>query len=388
VTSVEDGAGEAGGPYRRGALLRRALPLLRWGRAHVRPLPRLDRFEPRSMLSLPEHHLDRACVPAIDAHAHLGRWLTPDSGWMAPDVGALLGLMDACNIEAIVNLDGRWDTELDENLDRYDRAHPGRFFTFCQLDWAQLDRPGGADALVRSLEHSAGRGARGLKVWKDLGLGVEVAGRRVLSDDSLLAPVWEAAGALDLPVVVHTADPLAFFHPADRFNERVEELRRHPSVSQASVGPSGFRRLLDAFEATVAAHPGTTFVGAHVGGSAEDLSRVDALLRYPNVAIDLSARIAELGRQPRAAAALIERHPDRVLFGTDQLPIDAERYRVHFRMLETLDEHFPYSSEGPPPHGRWAISGLGLPRAVLEQVYAGNARRIFRLPDAAPRASA
>ena len=386
VTAVESRAGRAGGPYRRADLVRRALPLARRVRNLLRPLPRLDRFEPRSMLVLPEHETGRACVPAIDAHAHLGRWLTPDSSWIAPRVDALLEVMHDCNLEAIVNLDGRWGRELEDNLDRYDRAHPGRFFTFCHLDWAELDRPGGTASLVRSLEESARAGARGLKVWKDLGLSRQVDGRRIRSDDPLLAPVWEAAGALGLPVMVHTADPLAFFHPADRFNERIDELRRHPSVSQAHLGPAGFRRLLDAFEATVAAHPATTFVGAHVGGYPENLAWVDALLaRYPNVLVDISARVAELGRQPRGAAALIERHPDRVLFGADLLPIDAARYRVYFRMLETVDEHFPYSPSDPPEHGRWRVSGLGLPRDLLERVYRDNARRLLGEPGSTGR---
>jgi hypothetical protein len=35
--------------------------------------------------------------------------------------------MDACNLRGIVNLDGRWGDELEANLHRYDRAHPGRF---------------------------------------------------------------------------------------------------------------------------------------------------------------------------------------------------------------------------------------------------------------------
>jgi predicted TIM-barrel fold metal-dependent hydrolase len=327
---------------------------------------------------VPAHRVVAACVPTIDAHAHLGRWLTPDRGWMAPDVDALIGLMQECNIAAIVNLDGRWGRELEDNLDRYDRAHPGCFYTFCHLDWDLLGQPSGTSALVESLERSAKSGARGLKVWKDLGLSVRVNGRRIRTDDPMLAPVWDAAGALGLPVVVHTADPFAFFQPADRFNERLDELRRHPSVSQAREGPGVFHGLLDAFEATLAAHPATTFVGAHVGGFAENLGWVDALLtRYPNVAVDISARAPELGRQPRAAAALIAAHPDRVLFGADLLPIDAEQYRMYFRLLETDDEHFSYSPGGPPGHGRWNISGLGLGRDVLEQVYAGNARRLL-----------
>src|SRR6188472_3589430 len=95
----------------------------------------LQDFRPRPALRVPETHVPRPRVPAIDAHNHLGRWLShwvrEDGGWVVPDVGALLALMDETGVQAIVNLDGRWDEELEANLDRYDRAHPGRFFTFC-----------------------------------------------------------------------------------------------------------------------------------------------------------------------------------------------------------------------------------------------------------------
>ena len=343
------------------------------------------------MLELPQHRIRAASAGAIDVHAHLGRWLTKDGSWMAPDVAGLLRVMEECNLTAIVNLDGRWGRELEANLERYDRAHPHRFATFCHLDWQLLAQPDGTAALVRSLEQSAASGARGLKVWKDLGLTVTRdgtrTGARIASDDPALAPVWEAAGDLGLPVMMHTGDPPAFFQPVDRFNERIDELRRHPSISLAREGPGVFRRLLDAFEATVATHPATTFVGAHVAGFAENLAWVDGLLdRYPNLLIDISARAAELGRQPRAAARLVERHPRQVLFGADLLPIDAEQYRVYFRMLETDDEYFPYATAGPPGQGRWNISGLGLSASVLEQVYAANARRILKI--AAPSGTA
>ena len=305
---------------------------------------------------------------------------------MAPDVGALLALMDASNLSALVNLDGRWGAELDENLARYDHAHPNRFYTFCHLDWRLLDTPDGTGALVRSLEQSARQGARGLKVWKDLGLSVTVAGRRILLDDPALRPVWEAAGALRFPVLVHSGDPVAFFQPVGVRNERVEELTAHPSISLAREGVEMLRRLLDAFEAVVASHPATTFVGAHVAGHAENVAAVSTLLdRYPNLLVDISGRAPELGRQPRAAARLIERHADRVLFGTDQLPIRAEDYGVYFRLLETDDEYFSYAPDRtPPPHGRWQISGLVLDGSILEQVYASNARRLLRIAPSRP----
>lgn len=135
--------------------------------------------------------------------------------------------------------------------------------------------------------------------------------------------------------------------------------------------------MIDSLEALVAAHPRTTFVGVHVGCYAENLGWVGRMLdTYPNFYIDTAARIAELGRQPRATAQLVARHPGRVLFGTDEIPFDTRVYAIYFRFLETPDEHFDHGLEDPPPMGRWKISGLGLGGDVLRQVYYGNARRL------------
>jgi predicted TIM-barrel fold metal-dependent hydrolase len=173
--------------------------------------PRLGHYAPASTLELPDRTPPSAAVPAINFHTHLGRWLSSTDDWIEPDVGRLLDMMDGANVSAMVNLDGRWGAELAQNLERYDLAHPGRFFTFCHLDWRLLEAPDGPDLLVRSLQKSVAAGARGLKVWKDLGTTVKVAGRTVALDDARLAPVWEAAGALGVPVLVHVADPVAFF---------------------------------------------------------------------------------------------------------------------------------------------------------------------------------
>ncbi|WP_242906249.1 amidohydrolase family protein [Actinomadura terrae] len=336
---------------------------------------KLSEYRPRARLRVEESHVPRAAVPAIDAHNHLGRWLTGD--WTIPDVKSLLALMDACGVETIVNLDGRWDAELEANLDRYDRAHPDRFLTFCHVDWTRIGRPG---ALADSLRRSVEAGARGLKVWKDLGLHIrDDSGRLVLPDDPRLGELWDAAADLGVPVWIHTADPIAFFDPVDERNERYEQLLAHPDWSFADADRfPRFDWLMDSLEALVAGHPRTTFVAVHAGCQAEDLGRVGRMLAaYPNLNIDIAARIAELGRQPRATRELMLRFPDRVLFGTDEFPPSADLYATHFRFLETLDEHFPHSSDDPPLMGRWRISGLGLPEDVLARVYASNAARVL-----------
>ncbi|TDD79802.1 amidohydrolase family protein [Actinomadura rubrisoli] len=339
----------------------------------------LSEYRPRPRLRVPGSSVPRASVPAIDAHNHLGRWLTGD--WSVPDVGGLLDVMDGCGVRTIVNLDGRWGEELQENLDRYDRAHPGRFVTFCHADWDELNREDGK-GLAPGLRRSVEAGARGLKVWKDLGLHVrDAAGQLVLPDDPRLGDLWDTAAELGIPVAIHTADPIAFFDPIDERNERYEQLLAHPDWSFADTERfPRFDRLMDALETVVAGHPRTTFIAVHAGCQAEDLGRVWRMLAtYPNLNIDIAARIAELGRQPRATRDLVLRFPDRVLFGTDEFPPSPGTYATHFRFLETLDEHFPHSEDDPPLMGRWHISGLGLPRDVLARVYASNAARILGL---------
>jgi predicted TIM-barrel fold metal-dependent hydrolase len=283
----------------------------------------------------------------------------------------------------IVNLDGFSGEELEANLDRYDRAHPGRFLTLCQLDWGRLAEPGGAASLVATLEDCAERGARGVKVWKNLGLAFrDGAGRLLRPDDPGVVTVLTRAGELGLPVVIHTADPIAFFEPLDAHNERLDELRGATDwwFGDRERYPT-FDELLDAHAALVLACPGTTFVGVHAGCAAEDLDRVERLVNLaPNYHVDIAGRIAELGRQPRRFARFVADHPDRVLFGTDIYPITDEQYRLHFRFLESADEGFEYAPGEPiPPQGRWAVSAIALDRALLAGVYRDNARRVFGL---------
>lgn len=345
----------------------------------LRRLP-LAAYTPQSQRRATETEVPRPAVPVVDVHNHLGRWLN-DGGWTFPDVGELVATMDECGVETVVNLDGMWGDEVSANTERYDAAYPGRFLTFAQLDWALVAEADGARQLTRSLDESVARGARGLKVWKNLGLTVrDGSGELVRPDDPRVVEVIAYAGSLGLPVLIHTADPIAFFAPADATNERLEELAEMPEwwFGDPDRFPT-FDALLDAHAALVLACPGTQFIGAHAGCAAEDLDRVEALLAAaPHYAIDTAGRMAELGRQPRRTAALVERFPDRVLFGTDVYPATAEAYRLHYRFFESADESFDYDpGSDVPGQGRWTVSGLDLAPDQLAAVYRDNARRLL-----------
>lgn len=335
-------------------------------------------LQPRSELVTPQHPVARAKFAAIDAHNHLPVTHPRARGM---DWGELVRQMDFLNVQAIVNLSGGVGDELQENLAALDRAYPGRFYTFCNVDWRGLGEPDWGERAAAQVEADVRAGARGVKIFKSLGLTIrDTDDRLVAPDDPRLAPVWERAGALGVPVLIHVADPVAFFRPLDRFNERWDELHRHPDWHFYGPQFPAFEELIAALYRLIEAHPATNFITAHVGCYPENLGFVSQMLdKYPNFYTDISARIAELGRAPYSARAWFLKYADRILFGTDSTPRMA-MYQTHFRFMETADEYFDYAPDAAiPPQGRWKIYGMDLPDEVLRQVYYDNAARLLKV---------
>ena len=322
----------------------------------------LGDFAPQSMLRVPEHLIQRPKFPAIDFHNHIDG--------MEP--AEVLRIMDACGIEHLVNITMKPGTDGIESMARLSAASPNRFSTIAWMDWRDLHEDGFFDRSVRRLEQCVTAGAIGMKIWKDLGLRLQDRDGSLLRiDDARLDPLFARAAELGVFIMFHTADPAAFFLPTDAHNERFEELSAHPDWSFYG---SAFSReeLLAQRNRVFARHPKTRFVAAHMGEQPEDLASLTAMLdAHPNVHLDMSARLAELGRQPFTARRFFLRFADRILFGADLLP-EESMYRGHYRFFETDDEYFDYPSHASR-QGRWQIYGLALPDAVLERVYRGNA---------------
>jgi predicted TIM-barrel fold metal-dependent hydrolase len=287
--------------------------------------------------------------------------------------------MDAAGVRTVVNLDGGWDERLQETLAALDEAHPGRFLTFALIDLGGFDEEGWSERETARLRKSFEAGAKGLKFHKSLGLSYrDKEGRLLGIDDPRLDPIWALCGEMKRPVMIHTADPAAFFTPLDRFNERWHELNEHPNwLFHGEKYPSR-EELLAQRNRVIARHPETTFIGAHFGNNPEDLETVGKWLdTYPNFHVDIDARISELGRQPYSARRFFLKYQDRILFGTDTTP-RADAYRLYYRFLETDDEYFD-TAESHHRQGFWMIYGIFLPEEVLEKIYSTNAARLLGL---------
>lgn len=357
------------------------------------PLPLRD-YEPKSMLHVPETAVLRAKYPLIDFHTHLSfvnRNAKPEKAGFRATREEVLAVMDRKNIRMMVNLTGGYGAALEETLAYWQKPAPDRFAVFTE-PWFNRLREANypqfqADQIVRAKQ----LGARGIKVLKTLGLFLReeiTTGPLVKVDDRRFDPMWEAAGASELPIAIHTSDPEAFFLPTDKFNERYEELSAHPDWSFHGRDYPSNRELHEARLRVVARHPKTQFVLLHVGNS-EDLPWVSEWLdKYPNTHVEIAARIGELGRQPRQARRFFDRYQDRILFGTDAVPQGVETpqqifgdklYEIYYRFLETEDEYFDYAPARIPPQGRWRIYGIGLTDTILRKVYFQNAARLLKM---------
>lgn len=355
----------------------------------------LSEFQPKSMLQVHESLVARSRFPLIDFHTHItmsaksvnGVALSAERTYL-DDPDSLLAIMDRKNVHTMVNLTGGYDQGLADVVRKYDKAYPGRFITFtepCYEHWKEPNYPQiQADAIARAQQ----QGAKGLKLLKTLGLYLReniTTGKLVAVDDPRFDPMWDACGQLNIPVAIHVADPVAFFTPTDRFNERYEELCNHPDWSFYDRDFPSVAVILEARNRVLTRHPKTRFVTLHVGNYSENLANVSENLdRFPNMSVDIAARIGELGRQPRTAQKFFDKYQDRILFGTDATPhgdefpqqvFNDQLYEIYYRFLETDDEYFDYAPAKIPPQGRWRIYGIDLPEPILRKVYFENAAR-------------
>ena len=342
-------------------------------------------FRPRAELKVSQHHLKRAKFPVVDVHSHL-RFKLPRA---YADLDQFVQVMDRNNIAVNISLDGGLGERLTEHLEFVGKDHPDRCLVFANVDWVgdgdredpaswACHRTDFARHIVTLLSQAKQEGVSGLKLFKQFGLGYKNPDGSLLQiDDLRWDPIWRACGELGLPVIIHIADPAAFFRPIDETNERWEELYRHPDWSFEGPEFPGREALLAARNRVIARHPQTIFIGAHVANNAEDLQAVGQWIdTYPNFYVEIASRISELGRQPYTARKFFLKYSDRILFGTDG-PWPEQRLSLYWRFLETFDEYFPYSEKAFPPQGFWRIYGIGLPDDVLCKIYHENAARII-----------
>ena len=334
-----------------------------------------EEYSPISSLKVAENKVYKAKFPFIDVHSH--QWGMPEK-----DLKSLAKEMDDLNMAFMINLSGSGfgtqtekDAYFEGSLKNIRENAPGRFGLFVNVDFESIDSPNYAKSQTDIIRDAVKKGAIGLKIYKSLGLRYkDKEGKRIAVNDTRLDPIWAVCGELNIPVLIHSADPFQFWLPKDIYNERWLELKEKPGryYAESDFIPP-FEELLAEQHDIFRKHPNTVFINAHMGWMANDLDRMSKHLNeFPNVMTEFGAVIAEFGRQPKTARQFFIDFQDRILFGKDLYK--KEEYYTYFRVLESGDEYFDYFRKR---HAFWKMYGLNLPDEVLKKIYYENALNLF-----------
>ncbi|MDX2034704.1 MAG: amidohydrolase family protein [Blastocatellia bacterium] len=325
-----------------------------------------EEYEPKSTLVVPERKVDRAKFPMIDIHSHHSN-LSPEY------VDKLIREMDSINLRVIVNLSGGTGERLTKVIAAMKGRYPDRFVVFANLSFEDLNEPGYGKRAAARLAQDVKNGAQGLKIFKNFGMDLKYkSGERVKVDDPEFDPVWQMCATLKIPVLIHIAEPSAFFDPIDKNNERWLELKQFPRRARPPAQYPAFDTLMTERNHMLEKNPKTTFILAHMGYHGNDLGRLGRLFdAYPNAYIDIAAVLAEIGRQPYTARDFLIKYQDRVLFGKDIY--EPSEYTYYFRVFETRDDYIEYYRRR---HAFWRMYGLYLPDEVLKKIYYKNSLKL------------
>ena len=338
----------------------------------------IGEYSPTSTLVVSENPTYKSKFPFVDVHSH--HWDMP-----VKNLSKLVSEMDSLNMGYLINLSGSgfgvfsgkqglMDLNLTKSLENVNENYPDRFGVFLNLDLAKIDNPDFEKNNIIQLENAVNQGVIGLKIYKNLGLTLRDSRNiRVPVDDDRLSHIWETCARLNIPVLIHSGEPKAFFDPIDKFNERWLHAREKPSSFRPSDRYPSFDQVMYEQYQLFKKHPKTTFINAHFGWYANDLETLSKQLAdLTNVYVEFGAVINELGRQPKTAKRFFEDYQDRILFGKDIYKMD--EYYIYFQVLETDDEYIEYYRKR---HGLWRLYGLNLSDEILKKVYYQNALKIF-----------
>lgn len=318
----------------------------------------------------------------IDAHIHF----YGDH----PDVVAFMGRMDLkfLNICVVHSADETWREQADV-FRGLAAQHPDRYAWCTSFDLPDFDDAHYADRVIAGLERDFQTGAIACKIWKNVGMDLKTpSGAFLMADDAVFDPIFEYLAKLGVPLIAHLAEPMACWQPLSEDNPHYGYYSKNPQwhMYNRPEFPS-HQEIMDARDRMLGKHPKLRVVGAHLGSLEYDVAEVAKRLdRYPNFAVDTSARLADLAYQDaEAVRAFMVAYSDRVLFGTDLVQrqrvsemADEERQRRlqgaegQYRMAAAY-----YGSDGQVAVRNRTVQGLGLPEDVLEKLYYRNAEAWF-----------
>jgi predicted TIM-barrel fold metal-dependent hydrolase len=312
----------------------------------------------------------------IDGHTHIYQY--------TPAYVQLLEKLGMHTLDIIVvsdNADPERKDLAKESQDVFELVNKSdhRAFACTTFDAYRFNDPDFAANAIAGLDRAFDQGAVAAKLWKNVGMEIkDKKGNYILPDNPALAPIYREIAKRHKTLIMHIADPDTAWLPPNPAATDGSYYLAHPEWYMYKIpGSPSKEQILQARDHVVAANPDLKVVGAHLGSMEADFPRIAADLdRYPNFAVDLTARMPYLMRLPHAQAiAFLTKYQDRLIYGTDDTFYPGASVEQFTRSAENTyarDWRFLATDAALSFHGIQS-QGLSLPDSILRKIYHQNA---------------
>jgi len=331
---------------------------------------------------------DFSTVPKVDSHVHIN---SSDGAFedQAADDNFLLITLNVDHSDS-ANISKQFDYAALSA-----RKHPGKVFfgptfLFDTLGWGTDEW---SNKIISQLDKDISvPGVITVKIWKNLGMTVrDRNGRFIMVDDPGVQPVIHFIMSKGLPITGHLGEPRNCWLPLDEMTVSSDSnyfarnsqyhMFLHPEY------PS-YEDQIDARDHLLELNPDLTFIGCHLGSLEWNVDSLAARLdRYPNMAVDMSARICHLqyqsARDRKKVRDFCIKYQDRLLYGTDagysgSSNPDGFKNRMHEIWLNDW-KYFTSKDEMTSTLFKGKFIGLQLPKGVVNKIFKENAVKWYNL---------
>ena len=274
------------------------------------------------------------------------------------------------------------------------RKYPGRVFfgPSFYFDTTGWGTEAWSDKVISQLDKDISDGGITVKIWKNIGMTVrDRSGKFIMADDPGLDRVVEFIIGKGLPITGHLGEPRNCWLPLNEMTVTSDSnyFARNPQYHMF-LHPEfpSYEDQINARDHLLAKHPDLKFIGCHLGSLEWNVdSLAKRLDRFPNMAVDISARTCHLQYQSAQDRDRVRnfciKYQDRLLYGTDVTDNgDSDPETFKKRMHETwLDDwkYFVTDDEMTSTKFRGKFTGLKLPKEVVDKLYSGNAVKWYNL---------
>ena len=291
------------------------------------------------------------------------------------------------------------------------QRYPQTFDFICTFDATQFASKTFAEDTIRHLKNCMVAGARGVKIWKNIGMSLKnEAGQYMMADDPVFDPIYSFLEKEKIPLLAHLGEPRVCWLSLEEMNSP-QYYSEHPEF-HAYLHPEmpSYEQQLMARDHILERYPGLIFVGAHLSSMEWNLEEVAKRIdRFPNFYIDISGRFEYIFEQTIRNRSYVvnffQTYQNRILYGSDFFVsqnksqwwmkflckffpqvymnlffrMKCQKIRTQWLFLAT-DKVIKTEKITNLPDSPEYVEGLKLSKNIVDRIFYENARSVYFSP--------